>query len=220
MATKPKAAPSASAIEGIIHHMKQVEVILNELQQPVNQTPDTIERLSGNLRATVKNWIDDTNKLILLNANGEPNGFKSDSTGILKAQSDFSKPAIRAKYRHAHLVDKFAREILDEQTKDTGMDISPSEVIDQVTDDTKPAIDIPMSSGEHVHIDKASGDTTITDSKGQKKTIKGHFGGVAAFAKKIFGWLMDICIKFKNYITGLFRVPKEEDVLNAAINQR
>lgn len=210
--------------------LDKVDAILFELKQPVNHTSDTQKKLRTDLKAVLNEILVLTQKMLLQNRNGKPNGVKADSVGWTTATTDYDNPEVLKSLPHGKLVNNILRELIKEQEeKALNNDIAVSE--SQVLSAQNDALDkdkdhIELNSINHegkeatkLIINKETGDTTIyeknleTGEFEEKGMLKRFWTNICDFCKNIWDWIANKFKKAKDWIKNLFKSPEDSEII-------
>lgn len=215
--------------------MDKIDNILMQMKQPINNNQNTLIKLQGDLRVVLKEILEITQKQLLLNRAGKPNGVKHDSVGWTTASTDYSNPEVVAKLPHAVYVNQILEILLKEQEKEAqahGSSMSQQQIINaqnDALDKSKKDVTVEMLPDPTTQIqsrlvmEKENGDTQL-----QRKNPETGFwetvGGVLKnfctnvwnFAKGIYSWLKEKMTSAWGWLCGLFQSPAEVNVIKNA----
>ncbi len=212
--------------------MDKIDNILMQMKQPINNNQNTLIKLQ---RVVLKEILEITQKQLLLNRAGKPNGVKHDSVGWTTASTDYSNPEVVAKLPHAVYVNQILEILLKEQEKEAqahGSSMSQQQIINaqnDALDKSKKDVVVEMLPDPTTQIQsrlvmsKENGDTQL-----QRKNPETGFwetvGGVLKnfctnvwnFAKGIYSWLKEKMTSAWGWLCGLFQSPAEVNVIKNA----
>ena len=225
----PKQVPYLVANQGIIQN---IDSILNQMKQPMYQNSDAQAKFRSDLKKQLKEALELTQKMLLLNRQGVPNGVKADPVGWTTADTDYDNPQTVNIYPHAVLVNKLLKELLKEQEQaalNEGIGVSEAQILSAQND----ALD---STKSHIHLEciqdpetgitskveicKQTGDTQLY--RKDEKTglwhkvgnlLVGFWTNVKDFCKNIWGWVMKQYNRAKNWICNIFKSPEESQII-------
>ena len=224
---QPKAIPYNVANQAALD---RVESILFAMKQPMNTSAESQKTLYTDLKAILHEILVLTQKMLLLNRSGKPNGVKADVVGWTTASTDFDNEQILKDLPAGKLVNKILRSIIKEQ-EDTALEkditVSETQILlaqNDALDATKKEINLESINHEgkeatKLVIDKETGDTTIYEKDietGEFKKVgilKRFWLNVKSFCKNIWDWITAKFKKAKEWITGLFKSPEDSDVI-------
>lgn len=194
-----------------------IQNLLIHMQQPViKNNPKALNESKAKLKAIVKDWIQTTQRLLLLNSQGTANFFAEDSFRILKADTDWGKPEMIKVYEFAHLVNTYAKELLAEEaeaSKNAGAPIDPNTVLDQSTDSSVEVMDFTLNNGDNIKIDKESGDMEVLTANGKRAFFPKQFKGIKGFINSIWNWIISACQWIKTWISNKVKAPKDNEIM-------
>lgn len=224
-----KQVPYLIANQSII---EKVEAILFQMKQPMNQNSETQKKIRADLKIVLKEILELTQQMLLLNRSGKPNGVKADIIGWTTADTDYSNPDVLANLPHGKLVNIILSELLKEQEAialNEGVAVSEAQILNaqsDALDKTKDTItletltDPETNIKSKVEICKETGDTQLyrQDPKtgfwhkvGDK--LKGYWLNVKDFCKNIWGWVIKQYTRAKNWICNLFKSPEDSQII-------
>lgn len=223
----PKAVPYNVANQAAID---RVESILHAMKQPMNQNSETQKKLRIDLKAVLQEILVLTQKMLLLNHQGKPNGVKADAVGWTTASTDYDNVEILKSLPAGKLVNTILREIIKEQEQvalDKDITVSETQILlaqNDALDASKKEIKLESINHEgkeatRLVIDKETGDTTIFEKDietGEFKKVgilKRFWINVKDFCKNIWNWIVNKFKQAKNWIKGLFKSPEDSDVI-------
>lgn len=210
----------------------QVEAILFAMKQPMNQTSETQKKLRGDLKAVLNEILVLTQKMLILNREGKPNGVKADVVGWTTASTDYDNEQVLINLPNGRLVNNILREIIKEQENialESDVAISETQIIaaqNDALDNNKDHIELNSINHEgkeatKLIIDKETGDTTIYEKNletGEFEKVgmlKRFWINVKNFCKTIWNWIVAKYKNAKNWIKNLFKSPEDSEVILA-----
>lgn len=211
--------------------MDRVDSVLNCLKQPMYQSKENQDKLKSDLRLLLKEQLEVTQKLLLLNRSGKPNGIKADVIGLTTASTDYDSPEILKTYPHGKLVNETLRDLIKEQEDkalEQGLAVSETQILDaqnEALDDTKDTVTITTIEDKEgnqskVEVDKETGDTQLYEKDKEtgiwKKIgnkLKGYWINVKDFCKNIWNWIVDKFKRAKDWIKNLFKSPEDQQII-------
>lgn len=211
--------------------MDKVDSILNLMKQPMNQTADSQKKLTDDMRVILKEQLEVTQKLLLLNRSGKPNGIKADVIGLTTASTDYDSDEVLKIYPHAKVVNKILRDLIKEQEKealDKDVIVSETQIIEAQNDSLDPTKDtITLTTIERedgtqskVEIDKQTGDTQLYEKdpetgfwKKMGNKLLGYWKNVKDFCKNIWNWVVDKFKRAKEWVCNLFKSPEDQQII-------
>lgn len=209
-----------------------VQAILFQMKQPMNSAAPTQTKLHNDLRSVLKEILETTQRLLMLNRAGKANGVKADGVGWTTATTDYDNETVLAEFPHGRVVNNILRELIKEQEQnaiDQGVAISQTQIINAQNDAVDPTKDHINLDGlkdpetgitSRIEINKETGDTQLhrLDEKtglwvkvGSK--LKGFWINTKDFCKNIWGWITRMFNKAKNWIKNLFSAPEDSQVI-------
>ena len=225
----PKQVPYLVANQGIIQN---IDSILNQMKQPMYQNSDAQAKFRSDLKKQLKEALELTQKMLLLNRQGVPNGVKADPVGWTTADTDYDNPQTVNIYPHAVLVNKLLKELLKEQEQaalDEGVGVSEAQILNAQNDaldaskDTitlETLVDPETNIKSKVEICKETGDTQLYRQDPETgfwhkvgDRIKGYWQNVKNFASNIWNWITKQFKRAKEWLCGLFKAPEDQQVI-------
>lgn len=214
--------------------LDKVESILFEMKQPMNQTAETQKKLRADLTVVLEEILVLTQKMLLLNRSGKPNGVKADSVGWTTANTDFDSPEVLKTLPAGKVVNNILRELIEKQEKaalekdisvsETQILLAQNDALDAAKKDiTLNSIDHEGKEASRLVIDKETEDTTIyeknieTGEYEKVGVLKGFWTNVKNFCKNIWNWVVKQFKKAKDWIKSLFSSPEESEVIYAKV---
>ncbi len=225
----PKQVPYLVANQGILQN---IDSILNQMKQPMYQNSEAQAKFRSDLKVQLKQALELTQKMLLLNRQGMPNGVKADVIGWTTAETDYDNPQTVEIFPHAVLVNKLLKELLKEQEEVAiaeGVAVSESQIINaqnDALDDNKSHINLECIKdpetgiASKVEICKQTGDTQLYRQDEETgmwhkvgNVLKGYWKNVKDFCKNIWGWIMKQYNRAKNWICNIFKSPEESQII-------
>lgn len=225
----PKQVPYLVANQVLIQN---VDSILNQMKQPMYLNSEAQAKFRADLKVQLKEALELTQKMLLLNRQGVPNGVRADVIGWTTAETDYDNPQTVKTFPHAVLVNKILKELLKEQEQEAlneGVGVSKSQIIsaqDDALDATKSHINLECIQdpetgiSSKVEICKQTGNTQLY-RKDEKtglwhkvgNVLVGFWTNVKDFCKNIWGWIMKQYNRAKNWICNIFKSPEESEII-------
>ncbi len=214
--------------------IEAVQGVLFQMKQPINRTPQKIQEHTTVLTNILKEILETTQRLLLLNAAGQANGVKADAVGWTTASTDYDNPTVLKDFPDAPLVNQILRKLLDEQEKKAtkeGAPCSEGQILsatNDAKDQTKSTItletapDAETGIKSKVEICKETGDTQLYRQDAETgfwhkvgTKLKGYWQNVKEFGKSVWGWFKRQYTRAKNWICNLFKSPEDSAIIMA-----
>lgn len=193
--------------EGLAKGLAKIDSILEAIDKtsklPIQVTCDGHKAY---LKTQLAHLIEFIEVCILSFADGKA-GFRSDPTGMLTGRSNYSSDVMKKKFTCAHLVDQYCQEIVAENLKKKvteDCDVSQTAVAQALGDDS-PIVDIELTDGSHIKLDKINDTIGIVDVKtGKIEWFKSKYQLGKEWACALMSWLWTWGVRIKDWLADKY----------------
>lgn len=194
--------------EGLAKGLQKIDALLAAIDK-AEKSPITLtaDKLKSELRTDIEHIIEFVQYHIISFAAGDA-GFRSDPTGLLTGRSNYSTPLMLKKYKCAHLVDEYAKEIVAEKLKKQESPdcyVSATAVAQTLSDESN-IVDIQLTDGSHIQLNKEESTVGVVNQEtGKISWYKSKYDLAKNWSVSILSWFYDLGVMIKEWLVTRYQ---------------